>query len=154
MATDRGVEGNHGGGIVDWRVLVQALMRAMVIEVTHVLVEDGAGVSFLVEQQSVGALLANTADESLGIAVRPRSPGRDLDDVDARRGEEGVEGVGELGVPVADQEAERADLLTQVHQQVTGSLNGPGGGRAGSHTEDMDPRHRRISSRRPAGHHH
>jgi hypothetical protein len=86
MVTDRGVERNHGGRVVDWRVLVQALMRAMVIEVTHVLVEDGAGVSFLVEQQPVGALLANTADESLGIAVRPRGPGRDLDDVDAFRG--------------------------------------------------------------------
>jgi hypothetical protein len=35
-----------------------------------------------------------------------------LQDADAFGGEEGVEGVGELGVPVADQEAERADLLT------------------------------------------
>jgi hypothetical protein len=139
MATDRGVERNHGGRVVDWRVLAQALMWAMVIEVTHVLVENGAGMSLVIEQQPVGALLANTADESLGIAVRPRSPGRDLDDVDAFGGEEGVEGVGELGVPVADQEAERADLLTQVHQQVTGDLGGPGGGRVGGHTEDMDP---------------
>jgi hypothetical protein len=57
MATDRGVERNYGGGVMDWRVLAQALMRAMAIEVTHVLVEDGAGVSFVVEQQPVGALL-------------------------------------------------------------------------------------------------
>ncbi len=99
MATDRGVERNHGGRVVDWRVLVQALMRAMVIEVTHVLVENGAGVSFVVKQQPVGALLADTADESFGIAVRPRGPGRDLDDVDAFGGEQGVEGGGELWCP-------------------------------------------------------
>ena len=95
MAMDRGVERDHGGGVVGCRVLAQALMRAVVIDVMHVLVEDGAGVSFVVDQQSVGALHANTADESLGRAVRPRGPGRDLDDVDAFGGEEGVEGVGE-----------------------------------------------------------
>ncbi|MEA2259785.1 MAG: hypothetical protein QOJ51_2610 [Acidobacteriaceae bacterium] len=50
MAADRGVERDLGGGVVDWRVLAQALMRAMVIEVTHVLAEDGAGVSFVIEQ--------------------------------------------------------------------------------------------------------
>jgi hypothetical protein len=92
MATDRGVERDHGGGVVGCRVLAQALMRAVVIDVMHVLVEDGAGVSFVVDQQLVGALHANTADESLGRAVRPRGPGRDLDDVDAFGGEEGVEG--------------------------------------------------------------
>ena len=89
MAADRGIEWDHGGGVVGWRVLAQALMWAMVIEVTHVPVEDGTCVSFVVDQQSVSALLAGTADESLGIAVRPRSPGRDLDDVDAFGGEEG-----------------------------------------------------------------
>ncbi len=51
MAADRGVERDLGGGVVGWRVLVQALMRAMVIEVTHVLIENGAGVSFVVKQQ-------------------------------------------------------------------------------------------------------
>jgi hypothetical protein len=56
MATDRGVERDHGGGVVGWRVLAQALMRAVVIDVMHVLVEDGAGVSFVVDQQLVGAL--------------------------------------------------------------------------------------------------
>ena len=50
MAADRGVERDRGGGVVGWRVLAQALMRAMVIEVTHLLVEDGAGVSFVIDQ--------------------------------------------------------------------------------------------------------
>jgi hypothetical protein len=59
--------------------LVEALVRAVVVEVAHVLVEDGEGVSFVVDQQPIGALLANTADESLGVAVRLRCLGRDLD---------------------------------------------------------------------------
>ena len=107
MASDRGVEGDHGGGVVGWWVLAQALVRAVVIEVAHVLVEDGAGVSFVVDQHPVGALGADAADEPFRVAVRPGRPGRDLDHVDAFGGEDGIEGVGELGVPVADQEAER-----------------------------------------------
>lgn len=50
VAADRGVERDLGGGVVGWRVLAQALVRAMVIEVTHVLAEDGAGVSFVIDQ--------------------------------------------------------------------------------------------------------
>ena len=53
-------------------------------------------------------------------------------------GEDGVEGVGELGVPVADQEAKRADLLAQLHHQVTSGLGSPGRGRMRGHTENMD----------------
>jgi hypothetical protein len=70
----------------------------------HVLVEHGAGVSFVVDQQPVGALFANAANEPFGVAVCPWSLGRDLDDVEAFGGEDGIEGGGELGVPVADQE--------------------------------------------------
>jgi len=32
---------------VGWRMLAQALVRAVVIEVVHLLVENGAGVSFV-----------------------------------------------------------------------------------------------------------
>jgi hypothetical protein len=39
MASDRGAERDHGGGVVGWWVLAQALVRAVVIEMAHVLVE-------------------------------------------------------------------------------------------------------------------
>jgi hypothetical protein len=42
----------------------------------HILVEDGAGVSLVVDQHSVGALVADAADEPLGVAVRPRLSGQ------------------------------------------------------------------------------
>jgi hypothetical protein len=50
MAPDRGVELGHRGGVVLWWVLVEALVRPVVIEMAHVLVEDGAGVSLVVDQ--------------------------------------------------------------------------------------------------------
>jgi hypothetical protein len=50
ITPDRGVEQGHRGGVVQWWVLVEALVRAVVIEMAHVLVEDGAGVSVVVDQ--------------------------------------------------------------------------------------------------------
>jgi hypothetical protein len=50
MAPDRGVVQGHGGGVVPWWVLVEALVRVVVIEMAHVLVEDGAGVALVVDQ--------------------------------------------------------------------------------------------------------
>jgi hypothetical protein len=43
---------------------------------TLVLVEDGAGGSFVVDQEPVGALGADAADESLGVAIRLRLSGQ------------------------------------------------------------------------------
>jgi len=72
VASDRGAERDHGGGVVDGWVLAQALVRAVVIEMVHVVVEHGAGVSFVVDQQPVGAFGADAADEPV---PRSSSPG-------------------------------------------------------------------------------
>ncbi len=71
MASDRSAERNRGGGVVGWWVLTQALMRTVAIDMAHVLVENGAGVSFVVDQQPVGAFGADAADEPFRVAVRP-----------------------------------------------------------------------------------
>jgi hypothetical protein len=113
VALDGGAVRDRGGGVVGWWVLAQALVRAVVIEMAHVLVEHGAGVSFVVDQQPVGAFGADAGDEPFCVVVRPGCTGRDLHHVDGFGGEDGVEGSGELGVPIADQEAEGADLLAQ-----------------------------------------
>ncbi len=91
-------------------MLVEPLVRAVVVEMAHALVEDGAGVSLVGDQDSVGALGAHVADEPFDVAVRPRSLARDFNYVDAFGSEDGIEGVGELGVLVLDQEAARGDL--------------------------------------------
>jgi hypothetical protein len=77
--SDRGIERDHGGGVVAGRVLVESLVRPVVVEMALVLVKDGAGVSFVVDQQPVGALGADAADEPLRIAVRLWCLGRDFD---------------------------------------------------------------------------
>jgi len=106
LTPDRDVESDHGVGIVAGRVLVEALVWAVFVEVAYVLVEDGVNVLFVVGQHPVGAFFADAADELFCIAVGPRRAGRDLDYGEAFGGKDGIEAVGELGVPVADQEAQ------------------------------------------------
>ena len=50
MVSDRGVERDRGGWIVVGWVLVEALVRPVVVDVLGELVEDGAGVSLMVDQ--------------------------------------------------------------------------------------------------------
>jgi hypothetical protein len=85
-------------------MLVQSLVRAVVIEVALVLVEDSAGVSFVVDQHFVGALFSDRSDEPFGVAVSPWCLRWGLDHLEALGGEDSVEGGGEFGIPVADQE--------------------------------------------------
>jgi hypothetical protein len=133
MTPDRGVGQGHGGGVVQWWVVVEALVRAVVIEMAHVLVQDGTGVSLVIDQQHVGALFADATNEPFGVAVRSGCPRWDLHNVDAFGGEDGVESGDGFGVPVGDQEVEGADLITEVHQEVAGGLSGPGCGRVSGH---------------------
>jgi hypothetical protein len=55
----------------------------------------------------------------------------------ASAGEHVVERRRELAVAIADQEAELAGACTQIHQQVTGLLDGPRPGGAGGDAQDV-----------------
>jgi hypothetical protein len=70
VASDRGVARNRRSEVAGWWVLIQALMRAVVIEVAHVPVKNNSGVSIVVDQQPVGAFGADAANEPFRIAVR------------------------------------------------------------------------------------
>jgi hypothetical protein len=96
VASDRGIKGDRGSWVMSWWVLIQALVRTVVIEMAHVAVKHSLGVSFVVDQQSVGALGADAADEPFRVAVRLGCAGRDLHHVDAFGGEDGVESGSEL----------------------------------------------------------
>ena len=91
MASDRSAERDHGAGVVGWRVLIQALVRAVIIEMAHVAVKHSSGVSLVVDQQPIGALGADAADKPFRIAVRQGCLRRDLDQLDAAGGEGGGE---------------------------------------------------------------
>jgi hypothetical protein len=80
VASDRGVEENPGGRIVARWVLIETLMRPVVVEMIHIPVEDSAGVSPVVDQQSIGAFVADAANELAGLPTggqqsRPRARG-------------------------------------------------------------------------------
>ncbi len=137
MAPDWDVERNHGGRVVGRWALIEALVRAVVMEMADVPVEDSKGMLLVVDQQPVSALFADAANKPFGITVGLWGTGRDLDHIEAFGGEHGIEGGGERGVPVEDQEAKRGDPLAEVHQQVTGGLGSPGRGRVGSHAEQV-----------------
>jgi hypothetical protein len=65
-------------------------------------------------------------------------PRRDLGQGDVFAGEDGVEGGGELHVPVADEMGEVGGAVAEVPQELAGLLGGPGCGGAGGDAEDVD----------------
>lgn len=133
----RGVVVDGHYRIVVRRMLVETLVRTVVVEVMEVFVEDERRVLLIVDQDSVGAFLADGAHESFGVAVRPWCSGRNLDCVDVLGGEDGVEVGGELGVSVSDEEPERLDAVFEGHQQIACLLSGPGAGRVGGDAQEM-----------------
>ena len=60
------------------------------------------------------------------------------EDADVGAGEHGVEGGGELGIAVADQEPELLGAVAEVDQQVAGLLGDPGAGGMGGDPGEVD----------------
>jgi len=81
--------------MVKWRLVA----HVMALELT----KYGCGMSFD-DQEPVEEFAADRPDEALGDRVGPRCAHWCADDLDIDGGEHGVEGGGELGVAVADQE--------------------------------------------------
>jgi hypothetical protein len=85
---------------------VAASMRTPRVVVRSVGREHSAQMPLAEDQQSVGELDPDSQHEPFGEAVRPRTPGRDLDHLDTRIGEHCVERGRELSRAVADEEPE------------------------------------------------
>ena len=95
---DRSVEWDDGRGVVVGWAVPAALVRPVVVEVSGVLVEDCRGVAFVIDEDSVGALGPDAADEPFGVAVGSWCLRWSLDCRDALGGEHGIEGRAVLGV--------------------------------------------------------
>jgi hypothetical protein len=121
-------------------------MRVVPVVMAGVLAEDRPQVPFAVDEHPVGALGSCGAYPPLGIAVRARGPRRGLDHLHALGGGDLVEGGGELGVAVPDEEAEGAGPVAGVHDQVAGLLRGPCAVRMGGHAEDVHVPGRHLRS--------
>ena len=129
----RGVlgKGSSGSG------LAQRAMWAVVVVVPLVLPKHGRGVALVDDQEAVEEFAADRADEAFGDRVRPWCSHRRLDDPDVDGGEDGVEGGGELGVAVADEEPDSSTGVVEVHKQVAGLLGEPSYGGVRGHAEDV-----------------
>lgn len=110
--------------VVGWPVF-PTLVRSMPIEMPLVGRQHDAGVPLVVDQDLIGALPPYAAHEPFRVAVRPGGARRDFDGVYAFGGEHGVERGREFGVPVTDEEPERAGPVAEVDNQVAGLLGGP-----------------------------
>jgi hypothetical protein len=103
-------------------VLAEGPVRAVPVVVLDVLSEHPLKVTPSEDEHAVEALSPDGTHEPLGDRVRPRRPDRSLDDPDSICGEDGVEGRGELGVSVTDEELDRRRLLGELHGDVPGQL--------------------------------
>ncbi|MEV4360937.1 hypothetical protein [Nonomuraea sp. NPDC049625] len=62
----------------------------------------------------------------------------------ARAGENGVEDTDVRGISIADEEAEGAEPLAEVHEQVSGLLGRPSAGRVRGHARDVHTPRRHL----------
>jgi hypothetical protein len=112
-----------------WREKSLRPVWSPTVVVGAVLGKYGPQLPFTEDQDAVGEFGSGCLYESFGEA--------DLDGVDARVGQDGVERRGELAGPVADEEPEGGGMVVEVHQQVPGLLGGPGSGRLAGRPEDV-----------------
>ncbi|WP_433227329.1 hypothetical protein [Microtetraspora malaysiensis] len=63
---------------------------------------------------------------------------------DAYAGEDLVEGVGELGVPVANEEPERAGPPPEIHEQIASLRGRPRAGGVGGYAQDVNAPRRHL----------
>jgi hypothetical protein len=73
-------------------------------------------VPFIEDQHSVGEFGSGCEHESLREAVRSGTAGRDLHDVYAFVGQDGIEWPGELAGTIADEEPEFAGVIIEIHE--------------------------------------
>jgi hypothetical protein len=74
-----------------WRTLMEGSVRAVPVVVPDILGEDRPQVTFIKDQQAVGALAAHGAHPALGIAIRDGRPARSLYDSHPDGGEHRIE---------------------------------------------------------------
>jgi hypothetical protein len=101
------------------------------------------------DQRPVQQLTTHRANPPLRVGVGPRRPYRRRQGSDALRGEDGIEGVSELRVPVTDEELEPPDAVCQIHEHLPGLLSCPLPGRVRRHTHHLHPAGGRLDHEQP-----
>jgi hypothetical protein len=111
----------------------------MFVVVRHIARQHRLQLLLAKDQHLVERLTTNRADPLFRERVCPGCLHRCTQDADALGAKDRIEAVGELGVPVADEEPELPDAVRQLHQQVPGLLGDPRSRRVPGHTQNVDP---------------
>lgn len=117
---------------------VNRAVGSSAVVVDGVLLQHDAQMSFPGNEHPVGAFGPRGEDPALREGIRSWALGRDLERFDAFAGEYRVEGVGELAVAVADQEAQLVGPLPEISDEIAGQLRRPGRGWMRGNAQDVD----------------
>ena len=115
----------------------EGAVRTVVVVMALALAQHGCGVSLVDDQEAIEEFASDAADEAFGDRMGTRCPHRRPDDADVDCGEDGVEGSGERGVAVADEEPKATPGVVEVHEEIAGLLGQPGSGGVGGDPEDV-----------------
>ena len=113
-------------------------MRASRVVVPDIAAQDVLEMATRDDEGEVEALLTSGPHPPLRVRVRAGRADRRADYLGAFRGEDLVEATRELGVPVADEEAEATTAFVQVRDEVPGYLGHPSPNRVSRDAEDVD----------------
>lgn len=110
------------------------------VVVRSIRMQHSLQVSSTQDQHVIERLASDASDQSLHVTVGLGGPVGREHDVDATRGEDGIEAPGVLRVAVAEQEADaEPGVVVQIHDQVASLLGHPGLIRVGAHPDPEDP---------------
>jgi hypothetical protein len=114
-------------------------MRPMLVVMLGILAKYVLEMPAAEDQQPVKALTTHAPDPTLGVRVRVRRPDRRADHSNSFVLEDLIEAPAELGVAIADQEAERLLATIDSHEQVARLLRDPGACRVRRASNELDP---------------
>ena len=106
-------------------------MRAPLVVVRQVDTQQLLEVPASQDEEPIETVVAHGSHPSFGISVRFWRPDRGANNPDALRAKHLVEGLGEFGVAVMNEELELVTLLTKVAGKVASDLSDPGAARMG-----------------------
>jgi hypothetical protein len=122
----------------DGRLKPESAMRPRLVVVPDVSPKDAVEVSSAEDEGPVQALGSDRPHPSFAGGVGVRGPDRGEDDAHALGPEHLVEGAGEFGVPVVDQERGGASLILEGNGEVPGLLGRPSRVRVRCHPSQAD----------------
>jgi hypothetical protein len=119
--------------------LAEGAVRPVDVVVALVLAQHRCRMPLVDDEDAVKEFTANAADETFSDRIGTRGLHRRPDNAEVDRGEDGVDGSGELGIAVADEKPKATVGIVEVHEQVAGLLGQPGAGGMGGDAEDVHP---------------